>query len=348
MRLFRTPTAATILLTVLLAGAGWAQPPARPAGRVALKFTNDWIFDGSYAPLVLAQDRGYYAEEGLNVTLDRGFGSADAVAKIGAGAYHLGVADLTTMIEFNAKNPGRELVAVLIMFDGTPASIVTLRREGITRPIDLYGKRLGAPAGSAPRVLWPLFARAVGMHPASVEWVTMAPPLREPMLFRGEVNAVAAFSYNAVVTLKALGADPRDIVVFPYHDYGLPLYGLAVMAPAAVLEQQPQAVRGFVRALIRAWQETVRSPAEAIRALKRFDPLINEDVERERLELALQQVILTGDVKTRGYGAAKSERLSRSVDLVADAFNLPAKPAWQRVFTDRFLPPRAERMLPAK
>lgn len=347
MRTLRTLVTATMLLVVVPAGAGHALAPARPGG-AAWKFTIDWVFDGSYAPFVLALDKGYYVSEGLNVTVDRGYGSADAVSKIAAGAYTLGLADLNTMIEFNAKNPGRELVAVLIVFDGTPSSIVTLRREGITRPIDLYGKRLGGPAGSAPRVLWPLFARAVGMHPASVEWVTMAPPLREPMLFRGEVNAVAAFSYNAFITLKTLGADPRDIVIFPYHEYGLPLYGLAVMAPPTLLEREPQAVRGFVRAVIRAWQDTAGNPAEAIRALKRFDPLINEEVERERLILALQQVVLTGDVRARGYGAAKSERLSRAVDLVAEAFNLPTKPVWQKVFTDRFLPPRAERVLPAR
>lgn len=347
MRTLRTLVAVTLLLVVVPAGTGYALAAPRP-GATAWKFTIDWVFDGSYAPFVLALDKGYYANEGLNVTVDRGYGSADAVSKIAAGAYTMGLADLNTMIEFNAKNPGRGLVAVLIVFDGTPSSIVTLRREGITRPIDLYGRRLGGPAGSAPRVLWPLFARAVGMHPASVEWVTMAPPLREPMLFRGEVNAVAAFSYNAFITLKTLGADPRDIVIFPYHEYGLPLYGLAVMAPSTLLEREPQAVRGFVRAVIRAWLDTASNPTEAIRALKRYDPLINEDVEKERLILALQQVVVTGDVRARGYGAAKSERLSRAVDLVVEAFNLPAKPAWQKIFNDRFLPPRGERMMPAR
>ncbi len=342
MRRMVLALAAAIVLAASTAGA------AGPGAQTPWKFTIDWVFDGSYSPFVLALDKGYYAAEGLSVTIDRGFGSADAVSKVAAGAYTLGLADINTMIEFNAKNPGRELVAVLMVFDAIPSSIVTMRREGITRPIDLYGKKIGAPAGSAPRVLWPLFARAVGMHPASVEWVTMAPPLREPMLFRGEVNAVAAFSFNAFITLKTLGADPRDIVIFPYNEHGLPLYGLAVMAPAALLEREPQALRGFVRASVRAWKDAVANPAESAAALKRRDPLVNEDVERERLALALQQVVLTSDVRARGFGGAKSERLARAVDLVVEAFGLSAKPAWQKVFTERFLPPKAERMLPSR
>lgn len=341
-------TVAALIVAAAATGPGLAQTPAKPGRTVQLKFTIDWVFDGSYAPFLLALEKGYYAAEGLSVTIDRGFGSADAVSKVAAGAYNLGFADINTMIEFNARNPGRDLVAVAVPFDALPSSIVTLRREGIIRPIDLYGKKLGAPAGSAPRVLWPLFAKAVGMHPASVEWVTMSPPLREPMLLRGEVNAVAAFSFNAFITLKTARVDPADIVIFPYNEYGLPLYGNAIMAPPSLLEAEPAAMRGFVRAITRAWKDAVANPSEAISALKRRDPMISEDVERERLLLSLQHVVLTKDVRSGGFGGVKGERLSRSIDLLAEAFNLPTKPTWQRVFSDKFLPPRAERMLPAR
>ncbi|MBM3471511.1 MAG: ABC transporter substrate-binding protein [Armatimonadetes bacterium] len=341
-------TVAAVIIAAVISVPVLAQAPTKPGRVVPLKFTIDWVFDGSYAPFLLALEKGYYAQEGLNVTIDRGFGSADAVSKIAAGAYSLGFADINTMIEFNARNPGRELVSVAMVFDAIPSSIVTLRREGITRPIDLYGKKLGAPAGSAPRVLWPLFARAIGMHPASVEWVTMSPPLREPMLLRGEVNAVAAFSFNAFITLKTARVDPADIIIFQYNEHGLPLYGNAILAHPSLLQSEPDAVRGFVRAMTRAWKDTVANPAEAISALKRRDPMINEDVERERLVLALQHVVLTKDVRAAGLGGVKGERLSRSVDLVTEAFGLPLKPAWQRVFTDKFLPPRAERMLVAR
>lgn len=340
--------AAVLAVVVLAAGWGFAQPTARPGRQTTWKFTLDFIVQGPQAPFLVALEKGYYAAEGLNITVDRGFGSADAVTKIAGGAYNLGYADINSMIEFNARNPGRELVAIAVLLNDPPFSIITLRREGITRPIELYGKKLGAPAGDAPRRLWPLFARAVGMHPASVEWITMDVPLREPMLVRGDVNAISGFYFTSFINLKAARVDPAEIVAFMYSDQGLPLYGNAIMAPPALLEREPEAVRGFLRAFVRALKDTINNPAEAIAIVKRRDPLLREDVELERLQIALRHNILTSDVKSHGFGVVRGERLSRSIDLLADAFALPVKPRWQQVFTDRFLPPKAERMLPVR
>ena len=340
--------AAVLAVVVLASGLGLAQPPARPGKQTTWKFTLDFIVQGPQAPFLVALEKGYYAAEGLNITVDRGFGSADAVTKIAGGAYNLGYADINSMIEFNARNPGRELVAIAILLNEPPFSIITLRREGITRPIELYGKKLGAPAGDAPRRLWPLFARAVGMHPASVEWITMDVPLREPMLVRGDVNAISGFYFTSFINLKAARVDPAEIVAFMYNDQGLPLYGNAIMAPMTLLEKEPDAVRGFLRAFVRALKDTINNPSEAIAVVKRRDPLLREDVELERLQIALRHNILTSDVKSHGFGVIKGERMSRSVDLLTEAFALPVKPRWQQVFTDKFLPPKAERMLPVR
>jgi len=340
--------AAVLAVVVLAAGLGLAQPPAGSGKQTTWKFTLDFIVQGPQAPFLVALEKGYYAAEGLNITVDRGFGSADAVTKIAGGAYNLGYADINSMIEFNARNPGRELVAIAVLLNEPPFSIITLRREGITRPIELYGKKLGAPAGDAPRRLWPLFARAVGMHPASVEWITMDVPLREPMLVRGDVNAISGFYFTSFLNLKAARVDPAEIVAFMYNDQGLPLYGNAIMAPMTLLEKEPEAVRGFLRAFTRALKDTINNPSEAVAIVKRRDPLLREDVELERLQLALRHNILTRDVKSHGFGVIKGERMSRSIDLLTEAFALPVKPRWQQVFTDKFLPPKAERMLPVR
>ncbi len=340
----RASLVATLIVILAMAPSVSAQRPAR----TQWKFTLDFIIQGPQAPFLLAAEKGYYAQGGLALTIDRGFGSADAVTKIASGAYDLGYADINSMIEFNARNPGNALVAIAIVLDAPPFSIITLKREGITRPIDLYGKKLGAPAGDAPRRLWPLFARAVGMHPASVEWVTMDVPLREPFLIRGEVNAISGFYFTSFLNLKAARVNPDDIVAFLYSDYGLPLYGNAIMASPALLEREPEAVRGFLSAFVRALKDSITNPDEAIAAVKKRDPLVNETVEKERLLLAVQNFILTRDVKANGFGGAKGERLARSIDLLAEAFNLPSKPKWQQVFTGKFLPPRAERMLPSR
>jgi NitT/TauT family transport system substrate-binding protein len=333
-----------LVVAVLALASGSAASPARPA--VSWKFTLDFAIQGPQAPFILAQERGYFAQEGIALTIDRGFGSADAVTKIASGAYDLGYADINSMVEFNVRNPDKALIAFVMFLDAPPFSILTLRREGITRPADLQGKKLGAPAGDAPRRLFPVFAKAVGIHPDSVEWVTMDVPLREPSLIRGSVNAITGFYFTAFLNLRAAGVNPNDIVAFLYSDYGLPLYGNAVMAPPALLQRHPEAARGFARAFIRGLKDAIADPDAAIAAIKRRDPLLNEAVERERLLLALRSNVLTATVARDGFGGVRPERLARAIDAVAEAFNLPAKPKWWEVFTDRYLPPKRDRMLP--
>ncbi len=347
MRIKGSLLAAALTVTLLVTTWAPAQQPARPARMTPWKFTLDFIPQGPQAPFLVAAEKGYFAQEGLAVTIDRGFGSADAVTKIASGAYTLGYADINSMIEFNARNPGKELVAIAMVLDAPPFSIITLKRENIRQPIDLYGKKLGAPVGDAPRRLWPLFAKAIGLQPTSVEWITMDVPLRETFLIRGEVNAISGFYFTSFLNLKAAKVDPNDIVAFLYSDYGLPLYGNGIMTSPALLEKEPALVRGFLRAFVRAMKDSITNPTEAVSFVKKRDPLVNEDIEKERLLLAIQSNILTRDVRANGFGAAKGERLARSIDLLAEAFQFPVKPKWQQVFTDKFLPARAERMLPS-
>ena len=333
-----------LLVLTMAVGPGLASPAQ---SRVTWKFTLDFAVQGPQAPFLLALERGYFAAEGINLTIDRGFGSADAVTKIASGAYALGYADINSMVEFNVRNPDKALIGFVMFLDAPPFSIITLRRENITRPSDLQGKKLGAPVGDAPRRLFPVFAKAVGIHPDSVEWVSMDVPLREPSLIRGSVNAITGFYFTAFLNLKAAGVNPNDIVAFIYSDFGLPLYGNAIMAPPALLARNPEAARGFARAFIRGLKESIADPDAAIAAIKRRDPLLNEAVEKERLLLALRSNVLTADVARNGFGGVRAERLSRAIDAVAEAFNLPSKPKWWEVFTDKYLPAKKDRMLPA-
>ncbi|HEV8355033.1 MAG TPA: ABC transporter substrate-binding protein [bacterium] len=332
-----------MVLVGLTAMTGLGQP-AR--ARVNWKFTLDFAVQGPQAPFLLALDRGYFAAEGINLTIDRGFGSADAVTKIASGAYDLGYADINSMVEFNVRNPDKALIGFVMLLNTPPFAIITLRRENITRPADLQGKKLGAPVGDAPRRLFPVFAKAVGIHPDSVEWVSMDVPLREPSLIRGSVNAITGFYFTAVLNLRAAGVNPNDIVSFLYSDYGLPLYGNAIMAPPALLRGNPDAARGFARAFIRGLRDSITDPDAAIAAIKRRDPLLNEAVEKERLLLALRSNVLTREVAADGFGGVRGERLARAIDALAEAFSLPSKPRWWDVFTVTYLPPKRDRMLP--
>jgi NitT/TauT family transport system substrate-binding protein len=321
-----------------------AEPEAPPVRTTHLRFTLDWAVQGPQAPFLVALDRGYFADENLSVVIDRGYGSADAVSKVAGGAYNLGYADINSMIEFNSRNPNEALVAIAMILDYPPFSIITLRGSGIETVQDLEGRALGAPAGDAPRRLFPVFARTVGIDAETVEWTSMDPPLREPMLIQGEVEAISGFYFTSALNLIAAGVPEEDIHSFLYAEYGMDLYGNAVVAPPSLLQENPEAVRGFLRALTRAWHDVIADPAGAIEILQRRDPLIDVDVERARLEMAIEMNMLTPDVMANGFGNVTQERLERAIGIVVEAFDLPTTPDASQVFNGEFLPPQEDRM----
>jgi NitT/TauT family transport system substrate-binding protein len=236
-------------------------------------------------------------------------------------------------------------MAVYVVLNSPPYSVITLKGKGINSPKDLEGRKIGAPEGDAPRRLFPVFAKAVGIDPAKVEWVSMSPPLREPSLVKGEVDAITGFYFTGYLNLLALNVNPGDIVAFKYNDYGVELYGNAIIVRKDFMQSNPEAVAKFVRAVNRALKEVIADPEKAADYVKQRDPLVDRNVELERLKLALSDNILTEEVRRNGLGAVERTRLEKTIQSVVTAFNLPRTLSPDEVFTDRFLPPKEERTI---
>ncbi len=334
-------------LTVLaLAVLAFIQPAAPAfASSAAVTFTTDWAWQGVYAAYLLADVEGYYAQEGISIRIDRGYGSADAISKIAAGVYDFGIADLATLVEFNAAHPDEALTAVAIIYDYSPLCVLTLRETGIATPTDLEGRSIGAPAGSASRRMFPAFAKLVGIDPESVSWQTLAPELRETMLVQKRVDATAPF-LDAIITLEGMGIPPDDIVAFHYPAYGLEMYGLALLTRPSIIANYPELVRGVVQGTIRGWLHAIEDPDRTIEVLLERDPLVDGAVERRRLDLAIAELIYTPNVEIHGFGAADPERLSMHISTVVETLDLERTPSVEEIFTDAFLPALEERRLP--
>jgi NitT/TauT family transport system substrate-binding protein len=320
-----------------------ASSPALAADKV--KFTLDWKYEGPAAPFLLAQDKGYFAAEGLDVTIDTGNGSAGAVTRVASGAYDIGMADLNSLVEFDATNPGRGIKAFFIVYDEPPFALFTFKKSGITKPKDFEGKTLGAPVFDAPRKLFPAFARATGVAAGAVKWESMDPPLREPMLARGQVDAISGFYFTSLLNLKAQGVKPDDLTVFKFTDYGMAFYGNGLIASPALLQNNPDLLKRFARAVVKGYRDAIKDPAAGIDALKKRDPLINPALELERLNMCLKDNVVTTDVKANGMGAIRQDRMAKAIEQLTDAFNLAKAPAVADIFTDAALPAKADRVL---
>jgi NitT/TauT family transport system substrate-binding protein len=304
----------------------------------------DFAIQGQQSPFVLAADGGYFARAGVNVRIDRGYGSADAVAKVVSGAYDMAFADIGALIQVNAKRVGPHVVNVFQVYDVAPMLVLSLKRSNIKTPADLAGKRLASPPGASSRVMFPLFAAANGLDPSSVSWLDVTPQLREMLLVRGQTDATTALVTD-LAGLEHLGIAEGDLNMMRYRDFGVALYGHCILTTSEFAAKNPDAVKRVVKGFADALKAAIADPAVAIAAIKKREALIDEKVERGRLDLVIDNAIVTDRVRREGLSAVDPERMRRTIEMVAKSFNLPA-PEMSSVYTSDYLPPRAELRLP--
>jgi NitT/TauT family transport system substrate-binding protein len=327
-----------VAMAVILA---WVAVTA--SAQTPIKFALDWKFEGPAAPYFVALDKGYYKAEGLDVTIDQGNGSVEGINRVASGTYPMGFCDINSLVKFRDKKENIPVQAVMMVYDTPAFAIVALKKSGIKAPKDLEGKILGAPAPDGAYAQWPIFVKQNAIDAAKVKIENIGFPVREPMLVQGKVDAITGFWFSSVMNLRAIGVAPEDIVVLMMRDYGVDLYGNAIIVNPDFAKASPKAVAGFVRATIHGIQDTIRDPAAAIKSLMKRNEIGNEAVELERLKMSLEKNFVTPEVLANGLGAVDMARLTRSIDQIGIAFAFTAKPAASDIFTAQFLPPAAQR-----
>ncbi|MEO3385472.1 ABC transporter substrate-binding protein [Mesorhizobium sp. CAU 1741] len=329
----------------MLAGGilvGAAATPA--AAQTDIAFTLDWRFEGPSAGFFLAQDNGYFEEEGLNVTIDTGAGSVEAIPRVATGTYQMGFGDINSLIKFLDQDPGQAVKAVMMVYDVPTFSVVGRKSLGITEdPKSLEGKTLGAPPPDGAFAQWPAFVDIAGIDTSDITIESIGFPVREPMLAQGEVDAVFGFAFSVVLNLKAQGVPEEDIVPILMAENGLDLYGNAILVNTEFAEANPDAVKGFLRALAKGFADAVADPAAGAAAVLTRNDILDLDVEIERLTMANEMNINTPYVQENGFGGIDMERLGRAFEQLTVSMDLSGQVKPEDVVDLQYLPPVEER-----
>jgi NitT/TauT family transport system substrate-binding protein len=335
-------TAAAFAALFTIAGIGGADAQQQP---ISMKFRLDWVWQAPQSIWTLADQRGYFKEEGLNVTIDRGFGGLDNAAAISNGSYDILFGDISNVILFNSKNEGPPIVSVFNIYDAYLGTIITRKGNGINTPKDLEGKTIGAPQTTGGRTMFPAFAKANGIDASKVRWETIGIQLQDTMFAQGSFDAVASFVTTSLLNLKQVGVTEDKLTIFNFADYGVDVFGTGLVVRAEYAEKNPEAIRRFIKVTLRGLQAMLDNKEEAIESLKKRDPLLNTQIEIDRLNLMIDIALKRPSVRENGVGHVDPARLQRNIDTIASVFELPNKPKPETIYNGRFVPPKEQRML---
>ena len=331
----------TVCAAFVLAITGAA---AAPAAETAISFSLDRPIDGTSAPFLLPLDRGWYRSAGVNVSISPGKDMLEPITRAAAGEVDMALADFNALIKYRDANPKAPVKAIFMLYNRPAYAVIGRKSRGIAVPKDLEGKKLGAPAADPAAAQWPIFAKANGIDTAKVKIENIAKLVREPMLAAGQVDAVTGQSYSVFIDLKDKGVPVNDITVMAMADYGVSLYGQAIIVNTAFAAKNPEAVAGFLRAFLKGLKASVASPATAVDAVLTRNDALRKEVESERLAMVIADDFVTPEVKANGYGAIDDLRFDRAVEQLAVAYRFKStKPKPADVFDASYLPPAAER-----
>lgn len=327
-----------------LVAAAFALVLASPAAaQTPVKFSLDGRLEGPEALALLPQDKGYFKSEGLDVTVDEAASLLEPITRVATGGYDMAFADINALIRYRDQHPSPPVKAVFIVYNKPPYSVVTRKSRGVSEPKQLEGKRLGAPTAGATYAQWPLFAKLNGIDVSKVTIENIGIPVRAPMLAAGQIDAALGYSFRLYVDLKDRGVPVEDIVLMQMANYGLKLYGNAIIVNPKFAAEKPEAVKAFLRAFLRGLKETIRQPAETVDSIAKRDDAAKREVELERLRMAIRDNIVTPEVRANGLGGVETARLEESIDQIGLVHTFKAKPKPADVFDASFLPPADER-----
>lgn len=282
----------------------------------------DWLPSGDKAAFYVGLSEGFYAEQGLDVVIQTGRGSSDALTKVATGVADVGSAGFSALLSAAAQNK-MPVKAVYAYFTELPDSFLTVKGSGITSIKDLAGSKVGATALSSSRVLMPMVLEKNGLKPEQVQTQLVDANVLAPMLASGKVDAISAFRTQSALAAALLKERGKEMVVLPWSAFGLQSYGTVVVASDKMIEQRPDVLKRFVAAFNKSVDYALAHPDAAGRAVKKAAPEIDEAVARAQFESAMP--LIRNAVSERdGRGVFSPALVTESWNWVVRSENLQA------------------------
>jgi NitT/TauT family transport system substrate-binding protein len=304
--------------------------PASALDKVS--FRMNWYFGGFHAPFQLGLQRGYYKDEGIDLALNEGRGSANTVQTVAAGSDDFGVADSSSVMLLAAR--GAEVKTIMTIHANSAFGIISLAETGIKAPKDLEGKRLAISAGDALTQLFPAFEKSAGIDKSKIRTVQIDPAGKVVALLEKRVDAIIGGLDDQYFLVQQKGAHP---VGMKFADHGANTVGLTVLTSDALIKKNPDLVRRFLKATARSWEAAIKDPGAAVDALLKVRPDLNRDSQIGQLKADISFIASPAN-KGKPFGYSAPEDWDRTMNILKEYRDLKTDKPASAFYTNAYLP----------
>ncbi|MDP6483905.1 MAG: ABC transporter substrate-binding protein [Nitrospinota bacterium] len=304
---------------------------AGSAAAEKVKVRLDWVLRGNHAMFHVAKDKGYFKQNGIDVTkIDPGNGSVRTMKFVGGGQYPFGYGDLPTLA--TAKSKGVPVTSLVVVNQLSPMSFVTLADSGIKKPKDIEGRKMGVFPGGSTRIFYLAFTKMLGIDRKKVKEVAVSFPYESYLLTR-KVDAITGYLDAEIPILKA----KAKIHVMQGAKYGYKGYGSGVLAADNIIQKNPDLVRRFTKAYIQGFVSVIKNPDEAVEILARYQKKAPKKVWRAQLQADIDSSFMDERTRARGLGWQTGERWKVTQQILVDQGIIKNPVAVGTLFTNDFL-----------
>jgi NitT/TauT family transport system substrate-binding protein len=297
-----------------------------------MNFQLNWKITGDHAPYYVALKKGWFQEEGLDVNILLGQGSAYTVQAVDSGKAEIGISDAPVPIKGRAQGANVKIIGII--FDKHPNCMYFWKESGIKKPQDTVGKTVAVPAADGHYVMWPAFAKQIGVDPASVKFVNIEPTAKVAALATKKADVV--FELYTGKPFMEKGIPPDQLGTILWSDYGFNAYAHSYITRDDVIQKNPDLLRKFLKASYRAWDFTLKNPEEAIKILAESQPINQTDL-LANLRLVME-FFKTDRYQKFGIGYIDPARMKDTIDTVGNYMNVKIDFKPEDVYTSEFLP----------
>jgi len=312
------------LFVLSLAAAG-----ACAQDKVSLRL--NWYLGGLHVPFYYGKDRGFFAAEGIDLTINEGRGSANTVQVVAAGSDTFGMADSSSVISTAAR--GADVKSVMSLLNSTGFSVVSLAEANIKTPKDLEGKSVAVSAGDPLGALLQAVCKANGVDCAKVNMVQVDPAAKVVTVLEKRADALLGGADDQYFLIKQRGFNPAAM---RYADWGANIVGMTIVTKTDLIKSNPELVRRFVRASVKSWNEAKKNPGPAVDAALKAKPDLNRQSTLDQMLVDFELLDSKNSKGRIGWGAQAD--WDQTLAILKQYRELKTDAPWTAFHTNEFVP----------